>query len=327
MEDADLSPFERLPGEIRNLIYEFCIDDDENTKPPLPTQYELETLPRRRKRISHTTYEARVRQAPDTAKSHSQPAIPKWPAVPLLSVNHLIRNEVLGILFGSSVRHLSCQFTMAWGHSPSPWPGPPRSAILHKPYLYWEKYGKRFRHISSDFSRMNVSHHYILKCSRTDQTKETANPLEGRNDQLVEILFTGPIATKLCQISHMTNLRLIQIDLGLLACHRGCCRTPVLEKLISLWTSSIVGRIHSWGPTKAFVKRMNKRSFRCYIKGQSGALGVRGLWTELEAEMILKHWWRPGLSPEKRERVTKTDCTEQDFEEFWADADVKAIFF
>ena len=319
MENADNSSFEKLPGEIRNLIYRFCLKHDENTIIPLPTEYELANSLRRGLKVPCKPHDAHLRRAPITAKIDYQSYDPKWPAVALLGVNHLIHNEVLPILFGNTVWRLSCQYT--WPLSHKTLRLTQRPAILHGPYLYWEKYAEHFRWLSCEFNAMDLSHDYMIKrfgrYRRKDPTCSAAF-LAKHHNKLLQILCDGPMADKVRMTWGMKNLELIQIKLGKLACPGGCCRITVLKNLIELWKPDMVQRLRRWGSTKTLIERAGSKSFICFMGSRSGVLGVGNLRSEQEAEMFFEHWWRPTQENPEIELFAKKACSKQESRGFWA---------
>ena len=319
MENANISPFEKLPGEIRNLIYRFCLRHDENTIIPLPTEYELGILVKRGLKVPRKPHDAHIRRAPITAKIDYQSYDPKWPAVALLGVNRLIHSEVLPILFGNTVWRLSCQYT--WPLSHKTLRLTQRPTVLYGPYLYWEKYAEHFRWLSCEFSAMDLSHDYMTKSFRKFLRKDpscSAAFLAKHHNKLLRVLCDGPMAEKVHMTLGMNNLKWIQIKTGKLACPGGCCRTTVLTNLIMLWKPSMVQRLRRWGPTKTLIERARPKNFRCFMGSRSGVLGVGNLRNEQEAAMFLEHWWRPTQESPGIELFAKKACSKQESREFWA---------
>ena len=318
MESAEMSPFEKLPGEIRNLIYRSCLKHDEDTITPLPTEYERAALLRRGLKVPCKPRDPPIRRAPITAKIDYQSYDPKWPAVALLGVNRLIHNEVLPILFGGNVWRLSCQFT--WPLSHRTWKLWQRPTVLHGPYIYWAKYAEHFQRLTCEFRAMDLSHNHMRKRFRRYLGRNptcSAGFLARHHTKLLQRLCDGPMADKVHMTEAMKNLKMIKIKVGKLACPGGCCRTTVLTNLIMLWKLSMVQRLRRWGPTRTLIERAGPRNFRCYMGSRSGVVGVGFLRSEQEANMFLEHWWRPTQENPEFEMLGKKACGKREYKEFW----------
>lgn len=157
-----MSPFEKLPREVRDLIYEHCLlYDGEIT--PFPGGYEREETERRHQ-VGSTTSSSSQREPMQTGGQAAflgclnvkREALHTGnkPCVALLGVNSTIRDEAASILFGKNIWRLSS--------------GIPAQGDK---YCLWETYATYFRHVVTRFDARDVDEAQLLDISMKDMER------------------------------------------------------------------------------------------------------------------------------------------------------------
>lgn len=281
-----------IPAELRRLIFSYCCCHHEDDICSMPTDYETSILRR---------YGRKLPKGPNMF-ARSPPALlideikydPEWPAVALMGVSRLIRDDVLPILFGKNTWRFSYQLT--------PRSNPNRIRTLKKTYyLCHEEYSSYFRDISCYFHAQDVPQACLVRRLRIESGPDpdsTWDLMSGAHNKNVDLLVNEPMWEKIWRINQMENLDRIHIGLGSLACPGGCCRAVVFKKFIKCWKPGMKSRLSKWGPTSFMRGSRPQRAHQLYVKGEKRKLlAVHGMWTKKEVFSLLKHW----LSPEARD--------------------------
>ncbi len=280
-----MSAFEKLPREIRNLIYEGCLCYD-GVIIPFPRDYEREIvetppwagktsepylLPRRRSdrdaflnRNAFLGYPYVKRKASQTEKA---------PCVALLGVNSTIRDEAASILFGKNVWRLS---SMSYAQGDR--------------YRLWETYAKHFRHVVTRFEAQDIDWTRLLDISMSEMDRVEEDPPDSDHfDQTgtanlhperLDLLKDGFIAKR--NLLRQMNLRSLVVDFSNLFCSQGCCRQEALRSCLEC-----LGSIGPW--CCRFEQEQSKQSNQ--LKSPSVRnVRVLGLKNEKEKSLFRDAW-------------------------------------
>ena len=226
-----MSAFEKLPREIRDLIYEHC----------LLYKGEIIPFPRIYERVGSD-------RDPDAFKFRSSmdrrgpfvgyPRVKRdyWqtelkPCVALLGVNSTIREEAATVLFGKNVWRLSSM-----------------SYVQDDRYLLWKTFASYFRHIVVKFDARDVDAAMLLditmrKDARKEEDSEGAEdsdhfdlPEAGEIDQEVNLLKDEFIAR--WDILQQMKLKSLSIDFSLWYCPLGCWGDHEALQVCFAWLAS-----------------------------------------------------------------------------------------
>ena len=239
-----MSAFEKLPREIRNLIYERCLCYDGEII-PFPREHEKrfvdeppragmrsepDPLPRRKNgrdaflsRNAFLGYPCVKRKASQTERA---------PCVALLGVNSTIRDEAASVLFGKNVWRLSST-----------------SYVQDDRYRLWETYAKYFRHVVTRFDAQDIDEIWRLYISISEMDRVEEDPQDSDHfDQTgtanlhperLDLLKDSFIAKR--DILRQMNLRSLSFDFSNLYCLQGCCRQETLQSCLEC-----LGSIGPW---------------------------------------------------------------------------------
>lgn len=221
---SDMSAFEKLPREIRDLIYEYCLLYDGEIV-PFPRDYEREEIEKQHQ-VNNETSSCPPWEWPQTSALRGYSYVKREafqtedkPCVTLLGVNSTIRNEAASILFGKNTWRLSSKSYA-------------KDAV--DKYRFWETYVKYFRYVVTRFDARDVDGAYLLDISmgevgrveedldHFDQTG-TANV----HEEQLGLLRDGFIWKR--SILLRMNLKSLSFDFSNLFCPRWCCRREALQ--------------------------------------------------------------------------------------------------
>ncbi len=206
-----MSSFERLPQELRNLIYDHCLLHDGEIN-PYPRYFE------RTEMESTYCYPAKMMSFGDigTFRKANLRYSKQWPSVALLGVNRAIQREAATILYGKNVWRIS-------------------DTQLCAKFDIFDNYSNYFRHIVTSFDMrdvhpqrlMGITNHVISTCGGYGQGHYGI----GRRIHDLRINEFGSIwAFKRLSLERM-QLKSLVFDFCNLFCPNGCCRLSVTKLL------------------------------------------------------------------------------------------------
>ena len=223
-----MSAFEKLPREIRDLIYEHCLLYDGEII-PFPTNYERYEI----KGWLQFSKDAIFSPLRGPMKTGGQDAFLGYPyvkreasqtanrpCVTLLGVNSTIRDEAASILFGKNVWRLSS-----------------RSHMQEDKAGLWETYAKYFRYVVTRFDVSDVDETKLLNLSmkEMDSLEEDFRQCDQTGTAIVHhkelsLLKDGFIAKR--NILHQMNLKSLSFDFLNTFYPVGCCRREALQSCL-----------------------------------------------------------------------------------------------
>lgn len=223
-----MSAFEKVPREIRDMIYERCLIYDGEII-PFPRDYERIELDRQpRPRKGHGSRQKNglgpLVGYPNVKRNARQ--IENKPCVALLGVNSTIRKEAAVILFGKNAWRLSLV-----------------SYVQKDRCRLWQTYADYFRHIVTRFDACYVDETERLDIEMGGMTRDEqdaedsedsdhfdpAGSLDTHNQDMD--LLSDDFITKR-GILQQINLKSLSIDFSRLFCRHGCCRRKALESCL-----------------------------------------------------------------------------------------------
>ncbi len=212
-----MSSFERLPQEIRNLIYEHCLlhDGEINPHPIYFERTELESkgcVPAKRMnfgdismfRITNVRYSKQL------------------PSVALLGVNHAIQHEAATILYGKNVWRISDTQLFA-------------GFRMFDMFDMFDSYSSYFRHIVTSFDMRDVHPQHLMGI--TNHVMNTSGDYDkehyGMGRRIHDMRIDSLCATWAFKQSSLEQMRLksLVFDFRNLFCPNGCCRLSVIKLL------------------------------------------------------------------------------------------------
>ena len=219
------STFEKLPREIRDQIYGYCLIHDGEII-PYPTVDEVKQIEESggtpakrcimRKFIKYKDREhrscAEIKYATD------------WPSIALLGVSKDIREEAAVLLFGMNVWRLSFRRPRTNGEETE----------------FWWAHLKHFRHITTHMSSNDAGTMVdVIKDHRLEQKlsgwSERKLMKSIHNESRLELKRTFWWKHDLIE-RMIPTLKSLVIDIKNLYCPRGCCRHALLHDLCLGWT-------------------------------------------------------------------------------------------
>ena len=222
------STFEKLPREIRDQIYGYCLIYDGDII-PYPTVDEVKQIeesggtPAKRSVIPKFIKEYKEYKDREPQSCAEKKYATDWPSIALLGVSKGIREEAAIVLFGKNVWRLSFRQRRTNGEELD----------------FWWAHIKHFRHItthmsSNDGGRMvdiikeqrlegklaGWSHRKIMKSIHKESLNDLVRTFWWKHDLIKKMIPT---------------LKSLVIDVENLYCPRGCCRVPLLHGLRLHW--------------------------------------------------------------------------------------------
>ena len=272
-----MSAFEKLPREVRDLIYEICLVH-EGEIIPFPRDYERIGMDRwLESPNSYVAYAGRGRKRKDgpdpfvgypNAKRDARQT-EKKPCIALLGVNSTIREEAAIILFGKNV----------WRLSSMPY-------VQDERYRLWQTYATYFRHIVTAFDARDMDGAKLLDI----EMRETAGG-EGDSEDYDHFDPRGSLITHHEKVGLLREdfrakrgilqqmaLKSLSMDFSRLYCSRGCCRHEAL-------LCCLVG-LESGGPWYR-LEREGDGDLQGEPKTDVKILGVKG---KKEKKLFLDIW-------------------------------------
>ena len=232
-----MSAFEKLPREIRDLIYEHCLLYKGEII-PFPRDYERVGLDRHpvltdaiMLRESHAR---KLRRGYRREPFVGYPRIERYswqtehkPCVALLGVNSTVREEAATVLFGKNEWRLSSM-----------------SYVQDDRYLLWKTYALYFRHIVARFDARDIDETKLLdiKMRKTAREEENSGDAEDSDhfdltgsveihEEEVNLLKDDFIAR--WEILQQMKLKSLSLDFSRLYCSHGCCGHEALQSCLA----------------------------------------------------------------------------------------------
>ena len=201
-----MSPFFRLPLEIRNIIYKYCLIVEHRIV-PYPSTYELCRLAAIGKVIKE-----------GDPKPVSRP---KFPSLSILRVNKQLHRETSCIFYGQN-RWKDPQCSVNSGYYTS----------------IFDLHGALFKDIEIcfDWRESNFRLDYFIGNDLSDVAERVCPQFEQRSDRERQEFLHNPIKSRAFQrLGHqlsqlMPYLNSLVIDITRLYCPIGCCRTRVFTR-------------------------------------------------------------------------------------------------
>ena len=236
-----MSAFEKLPREIRDLIYEYC----------LLYEGEIVPFPRDYERVGYDRYPLLLDTAmfPESRGLYLSGVDPRgpflgyprveresWqtelkPCVALLGVNSTIREEAAIVLFGKNVWRLS-----------------PMSYVQDDRYLLWKTFASYFQHIVLRFDNrdMDDTKYLDIKMRETARQVERSEDAEDSDgfdltgsvkihEEELELLKDS--LTARWHIVQQMKLKSLSLDFSRLYCSSHCCGHDNLQSCLA-WIAS-----------------------------------------------------------------------------------------
>ena len=226
-----MSIFEKLPREIRDQIYGYCLIHDGEII-PYPTFHEVKQIeesggtPAKRSFIRNfiedEEYKEYKEREPQSCAERKYAT--DWPSIALLGVSKDIREEAAILLFGMNVWRLSFRQRRRNGEEQD----------------FWRAHLKHFRHITTYMSSndggtmvdiikgqrvmgmlLGWSHRKIMKSIHNESRADLERTFKWKHDLIKKMIPT---------------LKSLVIDVEDLYCPRGCCRDPLLHGLRLRWS-------------------------------------------------------------------------------------------
>ena len=209
-----MSAFEKLPREIRDMIYErHLLHKGEIV--PFPCNYDKKDAKRRQGSVNYIP-----------RQTNGQHPLLGFPNSALLGVNSTIRDEAASILFGKNVWRL-CH-------------------TENNKHTLWETFAKYFRHVVTRFDCRDFDEALLLDISigemnRPEEDSEDSDhfdPMGSTNEhaERLEYLRDGFIAKK--SILGQMDLKSLSFDFSNLYCPTRCCRYEALQSCLTCLGSS-----------------------------------------------------------------------------------------
>ncbi|KAF6219643.1 hypothetical protein HO133_004112 [Letharia lupina] len=273
-----MSAFEKLPREVRDLIYEHCLLYHGEIIPfPTSHDYEKEEI-KGGSKVSDCT--ASSSQQPPVRKDGRDaflgyPHVKREafqtedkPCVALLGVNSAIRDEAACILFGENVWRLS-----------------PRPYAQDDKYRLWETYARYFRQVVTSFDARDIDETQLLDISmqsmeRVDEDEDLdhfdqAGTANIHQEQLS--LMKDPFIAKR-NILRQMDLKSLSFDFANLFCPSWCCRREALQICVE-----------SLGPSGPWYRseREQGRDLETKLRTDVKVLGLKN---DKEKKLFWKTW-------------------------------------
>ncbi|MCJ1459674.1 hypothetical protein MMC28_010053 [Mycoblastus sanguinarius] len=219
-----MSPFEKLPREVRDNIYEFCLLYDGEII-PFPTEYDREELGFwQGGQESHKSV-GKAFLGYSSAKESARSSVER-PCFALLAVNSMIQAEAATILFGKNTWRLA--YT-------------PHDCV--EVYSFWDRCTKYLRHLVIKFDFRDVGSKQLLEINQScmrelpssghfeEIDRDTGDAIHNQRISCLITTFerkTGLLA--------LTDLKSLSLDFQNLFCPSGCCRDNIISICFSFLT-------------------------------------------------------------------------------------------
>ena len=265
-----MSPFEKLPQEIRDLIYEHCLlyDGEINPHPTWFERIEMEErdcVPAKMMNCGNIG----IFRKPNMRYSK------QWPSVALLGVKRAIQREAATILFGKNVWRISDTQQCAGIN-------------------IFDSYSSYFRHIVTSFDMRDVHPQQLMKITNYIMAtlgiygEETDSRIGTRRTEAIHNLRNRALcitwAFKRMSLERM-QLKTLVLDIRNLFCLNGCCRLSVIKLLCEQ-----LGRRGPWYRLEQAISSDSLAHFTPIEAKRSTDVKVVGLGYPQEARLIQEIW-------------------------------------
>ena len=236
-----MSAFEKLPREVRDLIYEHCLLYEGEI---IPFPRDFERIGSDRHPVLTDAIKFRESRGRDSGRVDRQepfigyPRVKRdcWqtelkPCVALLGVNSKVREEAATVLFGKNVWRLSSM-----------------SYVQDDRYLLWKTFASYFQHIAVRFDSRDMDDTKLLdirmrKTARDEEVSEDAEDsdhfdLTGSveiHQEEINLLKDDFMARWI--ILRQMKLKTLSLDFSRLFCSHGCCGHEALQSCFA-WLAS-----------------------------------------------------------------------------------------
>lgn len=226
-----MSEFEKVPREVRDLIYEHCLLYDGEIV-PFPSGYETSEI-ERWPQVSISTGSAS--QRPPVGEGGrpaflGHPFVSKEafqtehnPCLALLGVNSKIRDEAASILFGKNVWRLLAR---SWAQGDN-----------NRNNRLWQTYARYFRHIVTMFDAHDYDAVELL-----DLTMKNEKCIDQESDHFDQAGIANVHKEQLSWLKddyvarrdtlQQMNLKSLSFDFSNLFCFSGCCRREAIQNCL-----------------------------------------------------------------------------------------------
>lgn len=277
LHQTTMSAFEKLPQEIRDLIYDHCLIHHESII-PFPSLDERNLIKfdgREPAKLWLGTIDPKF---PSTCTSKAYAA--DWPTVALLGVNKTVQHDAAKILFGKNTWHLSFI-----GYFPN-----------EEESQFWCRYAKFFRHVSTRFSMNDLLPRDLVHLTRSLHSAHSCDEERSLKDRLHDDrvdMLADTFAWKQRLLLEM-DLASLVFDVENLFCPDGCCRSDMLYML-----REYMGRDEPWyavkaagNTTRSYFRGSNPRFeyFQDVRTERQMILEVVGLRDDEEKDIFEKGW-------------------------------------
>lgn len=212
-----MSAFEKLPREVRDLIYGYCLLYDGEIIPD-PNFDEREQIKERGKEpakacLGRVGAECKAKHNLRSCAGITYAA--DWPSVALLAVNKAIQEEAAVVLFGQNVWRLP--FVERWE--------------MGEEEDLWYRYKSHFRHITTHISMTDAGH--LLE--ETKAVRTWAKKLRWSDNEVTRCIHEWGLCNlknsfhRRLELLCRMHLKSLVFDVGNLFCPHGCCRDRVLH--------------------------------------------------------------------------------------------------
>lgn len=271
-----MSAFEKLPQEVRDMIYGYCLIHHDAII-PFPTMKERNSIKRNGQEPARLWLGAVDQNL--HSNCHSKVYAADWPSVALLGVNKTVNQEAAKILFGKNTWHLSYIRYLPHGEESR----------------FWRRYAKYFRHISIRFTMNDVLPRDLFRTTNVRRSlpgsyNERTLAAAIHDDRIWMLAKT--FAWKRRRLLEM-NLDSLIFDVEDLFCPNGCCRSEILEILcVNMGREGIWYALKPHMTTRSFFKAPSTHGqyTRDIETKRQRKVEVVGLVGDEEKDIFERHW-------------------------------------
>ena len=269
-----MSALEKLPQEVRDMIYGYCLIHDGDII-PYPSIDEREAIEASGRKPAKRCFERKGVDYGEKQIIRSCARItyaPDWPSVTLLGVSKRIQEEAAAVLFGMNVWRLS--FVEHWE--------------MGEEKDLWYHYAQHFRHITTYLS-MNDAGHLVnmVKSTRATGKKRgwSSNEVKRRVHHTgYSNLFESIEWRRDLLDTDRMRLKSLVFNVENLFCPSGCCRQEALEAFCEVmgqegpcYRLEVEDKAGNWQPLSVEEKRKTD-------------VKVVGLEDDLEKKIFMEEW-------------------------------------
>lgn len=272
---SKMSAFEKLPQEVRDMIYGYCLihDGDIIPYPSIDERDEIEASGGKPAKRCLERKGVKYGEKQIVRSCGGITYAPDWPSVALLGVSKRIQEEAANILFGKNVWRLS--YIEQW--------------VSEEDRPLWFRYERYFRHITTHLSMNDAGNMVeVVKEMRAMAKNQNWSADELRNKihlECIEILEMD-FEEKYWLLIKM-NLKSVVFNVENLFCPHGCCREDVLYDFC--WQMG-----HAERPLGPWYRLEAVEEFVDLVPDietkRNTDVKVVGLKNDSEKEIFMRHW-------------------------------------